>query len=83
MNLKDRITAFEKDARILEAIASQYSETSMENAALKRAAIALWYVSTRDYEAFTNYFAEIGSDLSPEQRSSLRAMGVDPDHDPD
>jgi hypothetical protein len=44
MNLKDRITAFENDARILERIASQYNETSMEHVALKRAAIALWYV---------------------------------------
>jgi hypothetical protein len=42
MNLKDRITAFENDARILERIASQYNETSMEHVALKRAAIALW-----------------------------------------
>ena len=83
MNLKDRITAFEKDARILEAIASQYSETSLEHAALKRAAIALWYVSTTNYEAFTNYVSEMGRDLNPEERSSLRAMGIDPDHDPD
>ena len=51
MNSKDRITAFESDARILEAIASQYSETSMEYATLKRAAIALWYVSTTTHEA--------------------------------
>jgi hypothetical protein len=83
MNLKDRITAFEKDARILERIAGQYNETSMEHVALKRAAIALWYVLTTNYEAFTDYVAEMGGDLNPEQRSSLRAMGIDPDHDPD
>jgi len=53
MNLKDRITALEIDAKILERIASQYHETSNERAALKRAAIALWYVLTSDYEAFS------------------------------
>jgi hypothetical protein len=44
----------------------------MEHAALKRAALALWYVSTTNYEAFTDYVAEMGRDLNPEQRSSLR-----------
>ncbi len=53
MNLNGGITAFEHDARILQAIASQYNETSMEHAAPKRAAIALWYVSTTNYEGFT------------------------------
>jgi hypothetical protein len=83
MNLKDRITAFENDARILERIASQHNETSIEHAALRRAAIALWYVSTTNYEAFTNYVAEIGGNLSPEERAHLRAMGLDADHEPD
>jgi len=83
MNLKDRIAAFENDARILERIASQYSDTSTEHSALKRAAIALWYVSTTNWEAFTEYVAKFEGDLTPEQRSHLRAMGIDPDHDPD
>ena len=83
MNLKDRISAFENDAKILERIASQYNETSIEHAALTRAAIALWYVSTTNYEAFTDYVAEFKGDLTPEQRSHLRVMGIDPDHDPD
>jgi hypothetical protein len=50
MSLKDRIPAFENDAKILQRMASQYDETSTEHAALKRAAIALWYVSTTNYE---------------------------------
>jgi hypothetical protein len=45
MNLKDRITAFESDATIQGRIATQYEDTSTEHAALKRAAIALWYLS--------------------------------------
>src|SRR5436190_10081575 len=83
MNLKDRITAFENDARILGRIASQYNETSIEYAALRRAAIALWHVSTTNYEAFTDYVAQFGGALRPEQRLHLRAIGIDPDHDPD
>ena len=83
MSLKDRITAFENDAKILERIASQYHEASNEHAALKRAAIALWYASTSNYEAFTNYVAKFEGDLTTKQRSHLKAMGIDPDQDPD
>jgi hypothetical protein len=83
MTLKSRITDFENEARILERIASQYKETSMEHAALRRAAIALWYVSTTNYEAFADYVAKLGEHLGPEQRSHLRAIGLDPDRDSD
>ena len=82
MSLEDRMTAFENDAKILERIAGQYNEASMENAALRRAAIALLYVSTMNDEGFTDYLAKFGGDLSPEQRSHLRAMGLDPEPDP-
>jgi hypothetical protein len=83
MNLQDRIRAFEDDAKILERIASQYDETSSEHAALKRAAMALWYVSTSNDEVFKDYVAKSEGDLTPEQRSHLIAMGIDPDRDPD
>jgi hypothetical protein len=83
MSLKDRISAFENDAKILERIASQYDETSTEHAALKHAAIALWYVLTDNYEAFKDYVTKFEGDLTPEQRSHLTAMGIDPDRDPD
>lgn len=79
MNLKDGITAFDNDARILERIASQYNDSSTEHAALRRAAIALWYVSTTSYEAFTDFDAKFEGDLTPEQRSHLREIGIDPD----
>ena len=71
MSLKDRISAFENDAKIPERIASQYDETSTEHAALKHAAIALWYVLTDNYEAFMDYVTKFESDLTPEQRSHL------------
>jgi len=83
MSLKDRITAFENDAKILQRIASQYDETSTEYAALKHAAIALWYVPTSNYEAFKDYITEFEGDLTPEQRSHLTDLGIDPDRNPD
>jgi hypothetical protein len=83
MNLKDRIKAFENDAKILERIARQHDATSTEHAALKHAAIALWYVSTTSYEAFKDYVTTFEGDLTPEQRSHLTAMGIDRDRDPD
>ena len=83
MSLNDRNAAFENDARILQRIASRYDATSTEHAVLKRAAIALWYVSTTGYEEFEDYVTNFGSDLTPEQRSRLTVMGLDPDRDPD
>ena len=83
MSLKDRITAFENDAKVLERIANQYDETSAEHAALKHAAIALWYVSTSSDEAFKDCVTTFEGDLTPEQRSRLTEMGIDPDRDPD
>ena len=83
MNLKDGIEEFENDAKILERIASQYDETSTEHAALKRAAIALWFALTTHYQGFNECLANFESELTPEQRSHLKAMGIDPDRDQD
>jgi hypothetical protein len=83
MSLKDRIPVFENDAKILEHIASRYDVTSAEHAVLKRAAIALWYVSTTSYHEFRDYVTKFEGDLTPEQRGHLKAMGIDPDRDPD
>jgi hypothetical protein len=83
MNLKDRIGAFENDATILEQIARRYDATSTEHVVLKRAAIALWYVTTTRHEEFKDYVTRFEGDLTPEQRSHLRAIGIDPDRDPD
>jgi hypothetical protein len=40
-------------------------------------------VLTDNYEAFKNYVTKFEGDLTPEQRSHLTAMGIDPDRDPD
>jgi len=61
MNLKDRLSAFENDAKLLERIA-KYDTTPTEYAALKRAAISLWYVSTANHEALTDYVTKSEGD---------------------
>ncbi|MGB6484818.1 MAG: hypothetical protein WBE86_15135 [Candidatus Acidiferrales bacterium] len=78
-----RIQVFEEDSRILEAIANQYGEDSKEYAALKCAAIALWYVLAEDHEKFREYIAKFEGELTPEQRAHLLSMGIDPDSSPD
>ena len=74
---------YEEDAKLLESIASRYDDSSKEHAAIKRAAIALWYVLTNDYDRFKDYVEKFEGDLSPEQRADLAALGIDPDLDPD
>ena len=83
MNLKDRIKMYEDEAKLLQSIASRYDESSKEHAAIKRAAIALWYVLTNDYDRFEEYRAKFEGDLTAEQRANLAVMGIDPDLDPD
>jgi hypothetical protein len=50
---------------------------------LKRAALALWFVSTTGRDGFKDFVNDSEADLTPEQRSHLSAMGIDPDHDSD
>ncbi len=52
MSLKDRIEAFDRDSKLLEEIASSYPEKSEQYEALRRAAIALWYVLREKHEEF-------------------------------
>jgi hypothetical protein len=46
------------------------------------AAIAFGYALIDDFERFKEYVVRFQGDLSPEQRSHLLAMGIDPDFDP-
>jgi hypothetical protein len=81
MTMKDRIGLFEEDSKILEQLASQHGESSKEYAALKRAAIALWYALADGHESIQKYIDKFEGDLSPEQRAHLIEMGIDPDSD--
>ena len=81
MKMKDRISLFEEDSKILERLASQHGENSKEYAALKRAAIALWYALTEGHERFQKYIEKFEGDLSPEQKAHLKKMGIDPGSD--
>jgi hypothetical protein len=81
MNLQDAMRAFQDDASILQRIASKYGQPSTEYAALWRAGLALWYVSIKDYEGFDEFVRKCESGLTPEQRSHLTSIGIDPDRD--
>ena len=81
MTMKERISLFEEDSKILEILASQHGENSKEYAALKRAAITLWYALAEGHESFQKYVDKFEGDLSPEQRVHLVEMGIDPDSD--
>jgi hypothetical protein len=69
MTMKERISLFEEDSKILEKLGSQHSENSEEYAALKRAAIALWYALTEGHEKFQKNVEKFEGDLSTEQRA--------------
>jgi hypothetical protein len=80
LNLKDRIALYERQAPILEAVAKRYDEKSPEYAAIKQAAIALWYALSETGDDFVIYLRnwENGG-LTPEQMAHLKSMGLDPD----
>ena len=82
MNLKQRIESFERDSKVLEKIASSYSEESQQYQALRRATIALWYVVRERYDEFREYVENFDRDLSPAEKQHLREMGIDPNADP-
>lgn len=70
---------FEEDAAVLGALAQHYDENSKEHLALKHASIALWYVLLQGHEKFRDYIAQFGDKLTPDQRSHLAEMGIDPE----
>ena len=80
MSLKDRIALYERQAPILEAIAKRYDEKSPEYAAIKQAAIALWYALCQPDNDFMAYLHNWESgELNSEQIAHLKSMGIDPD----
>jgi hypothetical protein len=80
MNLKDRLSLYERQAAILEGIAKQYAETTAEHSAIRQAAIALWYALSRPQSDFLDYLEKWNrGELTPQQEAHLRSMGIDPD----
>jgi hypothetical protein len=82
MTMKERIDLSDEDSKLLESIAQRYEVDSREYSAVKHAAIALWYALTEGHDRFREYIAKFKGDLTQEQRTSLIAMGIDPDADP-
>jgi hypothetical protein len=83
MDLKNRIEAFDQDSRVLEEIANRFPAESKEYHALRRAAIALWYVLREKYAEFKDYVENFDRDLSPSEKRHLRELRIHPDVDPD
>jgi hypothetical protein len=81
MDLRKGTSQFEGDAKIVDSIASRFDENAQEYAALKRAAIALWYVyvSAERHADFQKYVENFEGDLTEEQRRRLHEMGINPD----
>lgn len=67
MNLKDRIAVFDRDSKLLEEIASAYSQDSEHHRALRRATKALWYV-LREGHDFQQEFGAPDASEAPKKR---------------
>lgn len=79
LSLKDRIALYERQAPVLEAVANRYEEKSREYAAIKQAAIALWFALSQPNDNFMAYLRNWESgELTPEQIAHLKSMGIDP-----
>jgi hypothetical protein len=79
MSLKDRVELYERQAAILDRVAKKHDEGSPEYAAVRQAAIALWFALTERYDDFLEYLKKFDSELTPEQKAHLKSMGIDPD----
>lgn len=79
VNIKDRVKMYERQAVLLEKVASHYAEGSDEHQAIRQVAIALWYALTQQKGDFLTYLENWDKDLTPEQEAHLRSMGIDPD----
>ncbi len=73
----DTFKNLEQEAGILESIANHYGPGSKEYATVKRAAFALHYVLTQDYNKFAAFVREYEQELTAEQKAHLAKLGLD------
>ena len=80
MSLNERVKSYERQAAILEGVAKRYPEGSAEFAAVRQAAIALWYALSQPNDDFLTFLEKWNKgQLTQEQEAHLRSMGIDPD----
>jgi hypothetical protein len=80
MNLKEKLDTYERQAAVLERVASQYGEGSVEHTAIRQAAIALWYALSQHGDDFLTRLDQWNrGDLTAEQVAHLKSMGIDSD----
>jgi DNA replication protein DnaD len=71
------IRNYEKTAKILETIASQYPKTSEEYHAIEIAAKALMFAcESKAWDRFEKFLEEFGEKLTPKQIEHLQKMGI-------
>ena len=73
---KERSALYERQARVLERIAKQYPEDSVEVSALKESAFALCFALTQRYEEFTKYLADMNRPMTEEDEKYLKKLGL-------
>ena len=65
---------FEKESELLKAIAGNYSDGSGEHAAIRRATLALMYVTMEYPDAFDAFLRECDSDPTPAPEKYLAEL---------
>ena len=74
-----RFQVLQQDSVILKKLAGQFPHNSKEYSAIERAALALAFVVTEDFDKFTAFVKGCESDLTEEQKAHISSMGLDAD----
>lgn len=68
---------FESQSKILKKIATGYPANSPERAAIRRATLALCFVTMEHLGAFESFQSDSQRELSPAKRQKLKEMGLE------
>ena len=69
----------EAELEILGRISGQFEPGSPEEATVRRAAVALFFVMMHHGDSFEAYLANFDRKLTPEQSERLKEMGLETD----
>ena len=72
-----RFQILEEESEILRKIAGQYARDSREHVAIERAATALAFAVTEDFEKFAAFLRDRNNDLTEEQKAHIKRLGLD------
>ncbi|HEV2523119.1 MAG TPA: hypothetical protein VGT24_12115 [Candidatus Acidoferrales bacterium] len=81
MTLKEKLGLYKRQAVILERVARQFPEFSVEYCAVRQAAIALWYALAQPHDDFVKHLEKWDhGKLTPQMEEHLKSMGIDLDN---